>query len=515
MIVTFYSFKGGVGRSMALVNVAEILADRGYRVIACDWDLEAPGLERYFTGREDQQAEWRPALDRLTATPGLIDLISEYRDSLSRPVAEEPQGDQYALLGDIAVRRPSSVTVPVSEPSDESPSRPRRPGSIRLLTAGRRDGAYQQSYAEVIRAFDWEEFYTRWAGGSYIEFFRRDLAGDGETPGAGDILLLDSRTGVTEHGGICTHHLADLVLLMTAANDANVEGSEWMANALSDKHLTVLRMGRPLEVIPVAARIEQTAQKDEKAVFQRRFAEKFGRYIAATQGVDLPADQFEFQTEVPYIPYYSFEERVCAREPYAARDKNLYVAYEALANVIVANGVARGLLPLHDEAGHRVLSGRRLLAGSGFPVTVSAPRPGSDLAAVIADGLARNGFRVLSSEGDARSDVRPARAVFVFEGETTSPRSPCGRSSSPPIPTKRFSLRLAPRSPPPTEPASVTRVTTRIWVLTHSTKAQPRSSSAAPRSWPGCFGARNAGSTSKDRAALGRRPLSMAHSFRQ
>ena len=48
MIVTFYSYKGGVGRSMALVNVAELFASWGYRVIVCDWDLEAPGLERYL-----------------------------------------------------------------------------------------------------------------------------------------------------------------------------------------------------------------------------------------------------------------------------------------------------------------------------------------------------------------------------------------------------------------------------------------------------------------------------------
>ena len=48
MIVTFYSYRGGVGRSMAMANVGEILADMGYRVIVCDWDLEAPGLERYL-----------------------------------------------------------------------------------------------------------------------------------------------------------------------------------------------------------------------------------------------------------------------------------------------------------------------------------------------------------------------------------------------------------------------------------------------------------------------------------
>ena len=30
---TFYSFKGGVGRSMAMANVADILARRGLRVL--------------------------------------------------------------------------------------------------------------------------------------------------------------------------------------------------------------------------------------------------------------------------------------------------------------------------------------------------------------------------------------------------------------------------------------------------------------------------------------------------
>src|SRR5262245_11020937 len=48
-IITFYSYKGGVGRSMALANTAVILARRGKRVLVVDWDLEAPGIERYFS----------------------------------------------------------------------------------------------------------------------------------------------------------------------------------------------------------------------------------------------------------------------------------------------------------------------------------------------------------------------------------------------------------------------------------------------------------------------------------
>jgi MinD-like ATPase involved in chromosome partitioning or flagellar assembly len=51
-IITFYSYKGGTGRSMALANYAVYLARMpemaGKRVLVIDWDLEAPGLHRYF-----------------------------------------------------------------------------------------------------------------------------------------------------------------------------------------------------------------------------------------------------------------------------------------------------------------------------------------------------------------------------------------------------------------------------------------------------------------------------------
>jgi MinD-like ATPase involved in chromosome partitioning or flagellar assembly len=35
-VVTFYSYKGGTGRSMAVANVAWILASSGARVLAID-----------------------------------------------------------------------------------------------------------------------------------------------------------------------------------------------------------------------------------------------------------------------------------------------------------------------------------------------------------------------------------------------------------------------------------------------------------------------------------------------
>jgi MinD-like ATPase involved in chromosome partitioning or flagellar assembly len=51
--ITFYSYKGGSGRSLALATAAVYLAKLGFRVVALDFDLEAPGLHYKFSRNED------------------------------------------------------------------------------------------------------------------------------------------------------------------------------------------------------------------------------------------------------------------------------------------------------------------------------------------------------------------------------------------------------------------------------------------------------------------------------
>lgn len=53
LICTFYSLKGGVGRTTALGYTALILANQGFKVVCVDMDLEAPGLTSVF-GREHE-----------------------------------------------------------------------------------------------------------------------------------------------------------------------------------------------------------------------------------------------------------------------------------------------------------------------------------------------------------------------------------------------------------------------------------------------------------------------------
>src|SRR3954471_19766260 len=71
MFVTFYSYKGGVGRSLALANIACLLAEHlehPQRVLLWDFDLEAPGLHKLFPARIPRKF-------------GFVDLAYEYAAS--------------------------------------------------------------------------------------------------------------------------------------------------------------------------------------------------------------------------------------------------------------------------------------------------------------------------------------------------------------------------------------------------------------------------------------------------
>lgn len=345
MIVTFYSYKGGVGRSMALINVAELLADRGYRVTICDWDLEAPGLERYvaavqMTGNVSYKegGEASAVVKRYEAQPGLVDLLRGYKATMSAPESKpvstfDPA--RYELRGDILLERPSSFAVPVEPPLGKQRTR----GNVKLLTAGKRDGDSRAQFADFLQRFSWADFYERWAGASYLDFFRQDLEREA------DIVLIDSRTGVTEHGGVCTHHLADVVVLLTAPNYLNIEGSLWMAEGLAR-----VQRRRKLYVLPVASRVDVTGEFNMLSEFRGLFQEKFRSHVSET--VSDPVKYLQ-DAQIIYKTVFSFVERVVVSEP--SPDPEVSRAYLTITDALEewrkklglpdGTGVASGTLP--------------------------------------------------------------------------------------------------------------------------------------------------------------------------
>ncbi len=177
-VTTFYSFKGGVGRTMALVNVAVDLAQRGRRVLAVDFDLEAPGLDTFAL---------RTPTD---TTPGVLDFVSAYLRSGQAPH--------------------------VSEFIFESPGMGTANGGLWIMPAG----AHHDSYASTFANIDWGALYERHDG--YLLF--EDLKEQWKAFFRPDYVLIDSRTGHTDIGGICTRQLPNSVVILFFPNAQNLRG---------------------------------------------------------------------------------------------------------------------------------------------------------------------------------------------------------------------------------------------------------------------------------------------------
>jgi hypothetical protein len=280
MIYTFYSYKGGVGRSMAMAGVADLFAKSGLRVLAIDFDLEAPGLERYFFDGERCRS--------VRTQPGLLDLILDYRAALSNEAA-------FAQAEFKNWRR--YCTPAIHAASGQG-------GSVDLMTAGRREPeTAMRDYALAVRSFDWQNFFYNAKGDLFFDWLRRRLL---DRDNGYDVVLVDSRTGVTEMGGVCAYQLADVAVLLCAANYQNLEGTRDVARDFRSESVRALRRGRPLEIVAVSARIE--AQHAERAAFLGRFRDELG-----VEGLPMELARAGLDYEklaIPYLPAYAVAERL-------------------------------------------------------------------------------------------------------------------------------------------------------------------------------------------------------------
>ncbi len=163
---------------MALANAAVELAKRGRRVLAVDFDLEAPGLDTFDVLRPRDEV------------PGIIDFVHEYLNTNRAPDA----GRFLAPSRDIGYRR----------------------GELWIMPSG----AQHASYAAQFNQIDWAELYENRDG--YLLF--EDLKAQWKQAVNPDYVLIDSRTGHTDTGGVCTRQLPDAVTILFFPNEQNLRG---------------------------------------------------------------------------------------------------------------------------------------------------------------------------------------------------------------------------------------------------------------------------------------------------
>ncbi len=190
LVVTFYSFKGGVGRSTALGLVASILATRNRRVVMVDFDLEAPGISIMFQSN-----------------------------------TENFNGEQYGVLDYLHQRY---LTPEQEYPSIEScisqvnlPTR----GELFLAPVGEYDENYIHRLADLDRR-TLEKFYQ-----GRINPVDRLMA-DIKTQLDPDVILIDARPGFNDTSAIALFDLADTGIICFSPTDQSFEGLRWVVQGV-------------------------------------------------------------------------------------------------------------------------------------------------------------------------------------------------------------------------------------------------------------------------------------------
>ncbi|OBQ35847.1 MAG: hypothetical protein AN487_14530 [Anabaena sp. CRKS33] len=335
MIFTFYSFKGGVGRTMALANVAELLYQRGLKVLMVDFDLEAPGLERFFDISNQDEEPNKRNIPEVKYSPnevieqrGVIDLLLSYKQSYSfhLPNQESENTSEGSKEDKIpfTVEPINNFIVPLYEENDKG-------GKLDIIPSGCRGEGEFSKYASKVHSFDWNDFYDHYRGKEFFESFREQLLK------FADVVLIDSRTGVTEMGGVCTYQLADVVVMFVAPNGQNIYGSLKMAQSLSNPDLIEKgRNRRDLSLVIVPSRVDNSEKKllDD---FQDEFDKKFRKYIPNRMRMRLESLQKSafLYLKIPYVPFYSFKEKVAVRDADKASASDLSEAYGNLVSALI------------------------------------------------------------------------------------------------------------------------------------------------------------------------------------
>ncbi|MBS2963242.1 tetratricopeptide repeat protein [Actinocrinis puniceicyclus] len=315
-IVTFYSFKGGTGRTMALANTAWILASAGLRVLMVDWDLESPGLHRFF----------EPFLDAETVSgnSGVIDLIKDYQWAVTR-ASDRPMDEQR--LRELARVGPHVVPMDWAFPSG---------GSLDLLCAGRQD----RNYSAAVASLDWDNFYDRLGGGQFFDALREDIRAEY------DYALIDSRTGLSDAAAICTVHLPDVLVTCFTLSNQGIDGAASVV-----KEITTDYANHNIRILPVPSRIDEGEK--EKADTGRRLARS--RFASLPSGLS-PQRSAEYwgSVEIPYRPFYAYEEILATFGDAPGVANSMLSAFERLTGYLT-DGAVTAYNPVPEAERLRVL----------------------------------------------------------------------------------------------------------------------------------------------------------------
>jgi cellulose biosynthesis protein BcsQ len=273
--ITFYSYKGGVGRTMSLINIACLMKKQAKKVLLIDWDLEAPGLHSYF--EESSKKE-----------KGLVELITNVKRFFSNADKNNEENGYNRYLN-LKLKEYISYDLKLKD----------HDLGIDFIRAGK----FDDGYIDRLNAIDWMGFYKN------SPAFFRTFAGYLES--RYDYILIDSRTGLADTSGICAMLMPQILVLVFALNEQNLDGVLRIAKQSIEYRFRSLDY-RDLTILPLPSRIdkensEELAKWIEK--YRQRFEDLFKEsYLLDKDECNL-ANYFNL-AKIEYKPMYAYGEKI-------------------------------------------------------------------------------------------------------------------------------------------------------------------------------------------------------------
>ncbi|NEP21063.1 ParA family protein [Moorena sp. SIO3I6] len=267
IVATFYSLRGGVGRSTALAYTARILASRGRTVLCVDMDLEAPGLAALF-GKEDEVKDQQ----------GLVFVL------LSLEQGEEPDIRNHILR--------------VSE-TDE----------IYCIPAGLPNA----NYARLLSFMEPGAWYRE--DRNPLRELIQILSSD-RLPFKPDVILLDARTGMTPLNGPLLFDLADLAIIVFFPHPQAQRGTGELVRALLAAETRRTETEQRLTPEPrfIVSPIPASKAPEVVERYQHRAIEWIGEWLSILRDKQSRSEPIKESDITHFIPY---------REEIATSDKIL------------------------------------------------------------------------------------------------------------------------------------------------------------------------------------------------
>ena len=186
-------------------------------------------------------------------------------------------------------------------------------------------GLQDKSYIQRMQALDWNALYNNHNLGNFLEELRGDWKKNL------DFVLIDSRTGVTDIGSICTVQLPDTLLILLTLNDQSLEGSLNVLERMQATRTSFAFDRAKLLVVPIISRLERRVEYTLADEWLAKFAKALAPIYEDWIHKDIKVGDLLNYLRIPNIPFWSFGEKLPVIEKGTKEPDDIGFPLETLA----------------------------------------------------------------------------------------------------------------------------------------------------------------------------------------